>query len=396
MPETTPVESNRLSENIVHFARLLRAVGLPVGPGHTLDAVRAVEIIGIGNREEFHAGLSAVFVNRREHREIFDQAFHIFWRNPKIMDRMLGMMLPTLVAGDSELEALSRRLSEAMRNNRSSDQEQQQQVEFDASLSASHTEVLQQKDFEQMSVEEIAVAKKAIARLRLPHHSMPTRRFEAVATGQYVDTRRSFREVLRRADTIPIRYRNRSSRTRPIVVLCDISGSMDSYSRMFLHFMQALGNDRERVHGFVFGTRLTNVTRHLKYRDIDIALSAISENVEDWAGGTRIGECIRQFNQGWSRRVLGSGAIVLLVTDGLERDDAGKLERQMERLSKSCYKLVWLNPLLRYDQFQPRAMGVRAILPRVDEFRPVHNLHSFDELVETLSQDSNRPALHLH
>ncbi|MEQ8955635.1 MAG: VWA domain-containing protein, partial [Gammaproteobacteria bacterium] len=266
----------------------------------------------------------------------------------------------------------------------------------DASLSASSTEVLQHKDFEQMSAAEIALARKAITELRLTGHVMPTRRFEFSHRGRYVDMSRSIRDALRNTDTIPIRYRRQSVRTRPIIVLCDISGSMESYSRLFLHFMQALSNDRERVHGFVFGTRLTNITRYLKNRDIDASLAAISTSVADWSGGTRIGDCIKEFNQRWSRRVLGSGAIVLLVSDGLERDDCHKLERQVERLARSCHRLIWLNPLLRYDQFQPRALGVRAILPHVDEFRPVHNLQSLSDLVRELNRKTGRARAGLH
>ena len=387
--------SNRISENIVHFARLLRAAGMPVGPGHTLDAVRAVEILGIGSREQLHASLSAVFVSRREQRELFDQAFHIFWRNPKLMERMLGMMLPSIAVGSNELEELSRRLSEALHGEGSSAEQQAEQVEFDASFSASSEELLQHKDFEQMSAAEISAAKKAIAGLRLPDHCMRTRRFGSSSRGQ-VDMRSSMRELLRRADTIPIKYRSPVQRPRPIVVLCDISGSMDCYSRMFLQFMQVLANDRERVHGFVFGTRLTNISRYLKNRDVDAALATISSQVKDWAGGTRIGDSLKEFNRNWSRRVLGGGALVLLVSDGLERDDNDKLARQMERLNRSCYRLMWLNPLLRYDQFQPRALGVRTMLPYVDDFLPVHNLQSLQELASLLAEAAQRPQTLLH
>src|SRR6185369_2536727 len=171
----------------------------------------------------------------------------------------------------------------------------------------------------------------------------------------------------------------------PLVVLCDISGSMSRYSRLFLHFMHSTTNDRDRVYTFVFGTRLTNITRYLRYRDVDLALDRVAEIVADWSGGTRIGKCLAEFNRLWSRRVLGQGAVVLFVSDGLDRDAASGLAREMERLHKSCRRLIWLNPLLRYDRFQPKSLGIRAILPHVDEFRPAHNLASLAELVAALN-----------
>ena len=174
-------------------------------------------------------------------------------------------------------------------------------------------------------------------------------------------------------------------RRPPIVAICDISGSMSDYTRVFLHFLHALGEERGRVHTFLFGTRLTNVTRSLRHKDPDEALAACTAHVEDWSGGTRIGATLHEFNRLWSRRVLGQGASVLLFTDGLERDGSEELGREMERLHKSCRRLIWLNPLLRYDRFEPRAQGIRAILPHVDEFRPVHNLASIADLVGALS-----------
>jgi uncharacterized protein with von Willebrand factor type A (vWA) domain len=172
-------------------------------------------------------------------------------------------------------------------------------------------------------------------------------------------------------------------------VLCDISGSMNRYSRMFLHFLHALTNDRDRVHTFVFGTRLTNITRYLRHRDVDVALSGVAQAVADWSGGTRIGTCLKEFNLRWSRRVLGQNAVVLLISDGLDRDLGEDLTEAMERLHKSCRKLIWLNPLLRYEGFEPRAAGVRAMLPNVDAFLPAHNINSLIGLARALSE---RPA----
>ena len=259
-------------------------------------------------------------------------------------------------------------------------------VKFDASFTFSDNEVLQDKDFEDMSAKEIAQAKKAIEQLRLPIMNVSTRRFQRSGTKRQVDMRTTLRVALRSPDSIPLRFKKPKLRHPPLVMLCDISGSMSQYSRMFLHFMHAITNDRDRTHCFVFGTRLTNISRHLKHRDIDLSLDKSSGAVKDWSGGTRIGSCLKEFNNFWSRRVLAQGAVCILITDGLDREEAKGLEKEMDRLSKSTRRLIWLNPLLRYEGFEPKAKGIKAILPYVDDFKTVHNLQSLMDLSEVLSQ----------
>jgi hypothetical protein len=380
----------RLVENIMHFARALRAAGLPVGPGRVIDAVNALRAVGVTNKADFYWTLHAVFVSRRDQREIFDQAFHLFWRNPELLQKMLSLMLPQVVGPEEPGEEISRRLADAIaagRDQRAQAEDGEEKVEIDATLTWSDRELLNRMDFEKMSGAEFEEAKRAIRRLTLPLAEVPTRRFRADRRGARADLRATLRAALRAGgDVIPLRWKKRLTRTPPLVVLCDISGSMSKYSRMALHFMHALTNDRDRVFSFVFGTRLTNITRDLRLKDVDIALDKVAHHVEDFSGGTRIGQCIEQFNRLWSRRVLGQGAVVLFVSDGLDRDaGAGGLAREMERLHKSCRRLIWLNPLLRYDQFQPKSLGIRAILPHVDEFRPAHNLASLADLVAALS-----------
>ncbi len=375
----------------MHFARVLRAAGLPLGPGKVLDAVRAVEIAGIGRRDDFYWTLFSIFVNRYDQRELFDQAFHIFWRNPQIMEKMMGMLLPMLELPPDQShdqQEIIRRLAEAMgKGERESREEDGEEVEFDATLTYSAREVLQEIDFESMSAEELAEARAAIARMKLPIAEVTTRRFIANSRGHRIDMRRTMRAALRSGgDIIPLRKRKRKRRHPPLVVLCDISGSMNRYSRMFLHFMHAITNDRDRVSTFVFGTRLTNITRYLRQKDVDVALDQVTEAVDDWSGGTRIGACFKSFNDHWSRRVLAQGAVVLIISDGLDRDAGSGLRKEMERLHKSCRRLIWLNPLLRYEGFQPKSRGVRAMLPHVDDFRSVHNLSSLSELTDILGQ----------
>jgi len=385
----SPEIEGRLAENILYFARLLRSAGLPVGSGRVLDAISAVKLIGVGPQDDFYSCLFSLFVSRKDQRELFDQAFHIFWRNPKFMERMMGAMLPTIkIEQEEDLEEMSRRLSDALGpgNESSEAREDMDQVEFDAAFTVSDKEVLQEKDFEQMSAAEIEEAKRAIAKLRLPIIDVPTRRFKQANDGKQVDMRASLRAALRSGEGIPLKFKKPRRRKPPLVILCDISGSMDRYSRMFLRFMHAITNDRDRVYGFVFGTRLTHITRQLRHRDIDVALEKATDTVKDWSGGTRIGQCLKQFNRTWSRRVLGQGAITLIISDGLDRDEAEGLDKEMERLAKSTRRLIWLNPLLRYDGFEPKASGIKAMLPHVDDFRSVHNLNSLAELSSVLSQ----------
>jgi len=390
----TGAPEGALTANLMHFARALRAAGLPIGPGRVIDAVHAVRAAGITNRSDFYWTLHAIFVNRRDQRELFDEAFRLFWRDPQLLERMMQMMLPTIEVPGEEKKPVNRRVAEALAGGdpaRNRPPEIREEETIDATLTWSDREVLRQMDFEQMSSDDMARAKKMMATLRLPFAPVPTRRFRPDPAGHRADLRATLRASLRNGgDVIDIRFRARRFRPPPIVVLCDISGSMERYSRMFLHFLHALTNDRDRVFTFLFGTRLTNVTRYLRYRDVDESLAKVASAVEDWSGGTRIGHTLAEFNRLWSRRVLGQNAVVLLITDGLDRDAGSGLAREMERLHKSCHRLVWLNPLLRYEGFEPRSLGMRAILPHVDEFRAAHNLDSLSDLAAALARDTPR------
>ena len=384
-------EDGRLAENVAYFVRALRRAGLPVGPGHVLRAVEALRTIDIMDRKEFYWALHASLITRQYQREVFDQAFHMFWQSPDYLERMMGMLLPTLkVEGEAPADKreLSRRVADAFAPAppQAPEGKPQEELEVDASITFSTSEILKTIDFDSMSADEEAAAKRAMARLALPLQALPTRRFRPNVGGRRADLRASLRSALRGGPGVmPLKRKTRYTRPPPLVALCDISGSMARYSRMLLHFLHALSSDRDRVHSFVFGTRLTNVTRHLRRRDVDLALEQVAESVDDWEGGTRIGWCLERFNKQWSRRVLGQGAVVLLITDGLDRESNEMLAAEAKRLAKSCRRLIWLNPLLRYDGFEPKAGGVRAILPHVDEFRATHNLESLEALAAALS-----------
>ena len=394
---TAPGASGRLGANLMYFARTLRAAGLPIGSGAVLDALRAVEAVGVARRDDFYWALHAVFVRRADQRPLFDEAFHVFWRNPKLLERVTSLLLPTVhVPPQGDARPLSRRLSEALfagAEREARVRETESEIELDATLTWSDREVLRSRDFEQMSAAELAAAKAAIARLRTAIPPAPTRRYRPHPRGALIDMRTTLRRSLRLGSgAVELARRRRRRQPAPIVVLCDISGSMSRYSRVLLHFAHALARDRTRVFSFVFGTRLTNVTRQLRDRDVDAAIEGASAEVTDWDGGTRIGQCLGVFNREWSRRVCGQGAVVLLISDGLDREVGEGLEAQAERLRKSCRRLVWLNPLLRYEGFEPKAAGMRALLPHVHELRPVHNLESLEDLCKALLEPPAREA----
>jgi len=396
MSEGEPREAGgRLAENLMLFARTLRAAGLPVGPGRVLQGVEAMQAVGIERRDDLYWALHAVFVNRREEHPLFDQAFQVFWRNPRLLDRLTQLALPEAPTDENQQNRreIARRLAEALASQEDGEREREQreEIEIDAAHTWSQQETLRTMDFEAMGQAETAEAKRAIARFRLPVRPMRTRRYRPSQHPGQADLRRTMRAALRAGrDDIPLQWRHQRRRPPPLVMLCDISGSMAQYSRMVLHFMHTVTRDRDRVHSFVFGTRLTNITHHLRHQDVDEALAKVGGTVTDWEGGTRIGHCLHTFNRVWARRVLGQGAVVLLITDGLDRDNAEGLAAEMERLHKSARAVLWLNPLLRYAGYAPKSLGARAMLPYVDDFRPVHNLASLSELVDVLSAPMDR------
>ncbi|HZL41354.1 MAG TPA: VWA domain-containing protein [Pseudolabrys sp.] len=376
----------RLAENILYFARALRAAGIPVGSGSVLDALEAVNVAHVVDREDFYWTLHAVFVKRHEHSILFDQAFRIFFRKRGYIEKLIASMLPEAKAKDHKAPPPgAQRIQEALFSGLDKP-EDKSEVEINASLTVSDREILQKKDFAQMSAAEIAAAKQAIARLALPLDMLRTRRMAPSRRGHLIDIRRTLRASMKAGGAvIDLKYLGPREKEPPIVALLDISGSMSQYTRLFLHFLHAVTDERKRVTTFLFGTRLTNVTRAIRARDPDEALTACSAHVVDWSGGTRIASSLRDFNKHWSRRVLTQGAVVLLITDGLERDADDTLSFEMDRLHRSCRRLIWLNPLLRFEGFEARAKGVRAMLPHVDELRPIHNLESMTELVRALS-----------
>lgn len=385
----------RFADNVVHFGRVLRRAGLKIGPGAIKDAIQSVDAIGVGSRDEFRTALFCNFVKRHEDKAVFDAAFDIFWRvrdfEGKLI-QMLSRMTPDTGAKDKPKAAASR-VSEALHAERPRQEQERDEIEIDARLSVSGREVLRKLDFAQMSAAELAEARRELERVVLPMDKVATRRFEGATRPGRIDPRATLRGAMRTAGELILpKWRRRREIHPPLVIIADISGSMSQYTRIFLHFMHVLTERRRRVHTFLFGTRLTNVTRAMRHRDPDEAIEICSATVRDWSGGTQIGETLKEFNRLWSRRVLSQGAVVLLITDGLERDDVELLAHEADRLHRSCRRLIWLNPLLRFEGFEARARGVRAIVPHVDELRAVHNLEAIGDLARALSSGRSRDA----
>jgi uncharacterized protein with von Willebrand factor type A (vWA) domain len=397
-PDLPLPDHPRLTENLTHFARALRRAGLPVGPGRVLGAIEAVAAAGFTRREDFYWTLHAAFVSRPEHRQVFHQIFRLYWRDPRYLEHMMSYMLPAVrgVQEESPAAAAARRAAEALLDGAGPQPERdggeggEERIEIDASATASAEERLRTLDFEQMSAAEVAEARRMLARLALPVRPIPSRRMAAAPSGRMPDARRTLRGALRHGGEVArIETRSPTTRWPNLIVLCDISGSMAQYSRLVLHFVHAVANRQgqgwARVHAFTFGTRLTNITRHLRQRDADAALAAAGKEAQDWQGGTRIGACLHVFNRDWSRRVMGQGAVVLLITDGLDRGDPAALAHEMQRLHLSARRLIWLNPLLRWEGFAPRAAGIRAMLPHVDAFRAGHSIATLEALAAAIS-----------
>lgn len=385
-----------LAQNIAMFAHVLRDAGLPVGPAHAVDAVRAVEAAGIASREDVRAALCAVFVHKRDQLVIFNAAFDAFFRSRNLLDKMMELLSPVADARRPQEapKAGAARVANALRPPKRADQPPPTEAVLDARFSSSDKEILRTKDFAQMSAAELEEAKRALGRLAFTADKQLTRRHVAAARGRF-DPRRTMRGAMRTGgEIVTARHTARAIKPPPIVALCDISGSMADYSRVLLHFLHAL-SERRRVTTFLFGTRLSNVTRAMERRDPDEALMRCAAQVEDWSGGTRIGASLAAFNKTWSRRVLSGGPIVLLVSDGLERGDGSAdaldvLAREADRLHRSCRRLVFLNPLLRYDGFEAKAQGIRTLLPHVDELRSIHSVDSVAALVAALADTEPR------
>ena len=370
--------------NLMLFGETLRRLGLDFGSGNMLDLVKATETIPIGRRQDFRHAARCLLVHRKQDFPLFDDAFQVFWRRPShgISTRDLHSMgeerryrnprVGPPASGDEENADLVGDAPEGM-------------PAIDMSQTYSAREVLRQKDFAEYTPSEISQARTMMSELSWDLGKRRTRRTK-VGEGEALDWRRTFRHNLKYGgELLELSHREPKEKTRPLVLICDVSGSMERYTRLLLHFIHTIAGDLGRVEAFLFATRLTRITRYLNYRGVDQAVNEVSRAVPDWAGGTRIGDAIKDFNYTWGRRTLGNGPVVLVISDGWDRGEPDLLSREMSRLQRSCHRLIWLNPLLGSPNYQPLTQGIKAALPYVDDFLPVHNLNSLESLARHLN-----------
>jgi hypothetical protein len=380
-------DDSALLNNLVLFGRVLHRCGLDVNPGRMIDAASALGHVDIGNKSDFYHALRGVLVHKREDIKLFDQAFDLFWRKPPEGELA---HLPQLGLVEKHKQILivppQPPAAQAERDDSGDDPEDDSQKLIELTRLPSAHERLRNKDFADMSVDELEAIKRMIAQMVWQLGQRRTRRTRS-GQGQALDLRRTLRAAMRQGgEWISLARRTPKFKPRPIVVLADISGSMERYSTLLLHFLYALteGLD-QRVECFVFATRLTRVTRALHHREVEEALRRVGRVVRDWSGGTKIGEAIRTFNQQWGRRVLNGGALALVISDGWDCGDPAILSAEMERLRMTTHEVIWLNPLLGAADYTPATRGMRAALPHVHRFLPVHNLTSLEALAEQLA-----------
>ncbi len=401
------------AQRALTFARLLRRAGVKTTTGQAMDFVRAIEHIDISRREEFREAARACLVTHKDDMPVFERLFDLYWRaKPELPDGLLQQVEPDDVIElapeeGEELDETESTTIEGARGRRleaieAIDEAEEGEASDEESLadafSYSPAEVLREKDFADFTEEELQQIRRFMQQLTWEIGRRRSRRKVASPKGRFIDPRRTMRRSLQTGG-VPLTIARRETKTKPrqLVVICDVSGSMDRYSRILLQFIYAIENGMAKVEAFVFGTRLTRVTRLLKHQDIDEAMRRVAREVQDWSGGTRIGQSLQTFNQEWARRVLRNGAVVLIISDGWDRGDPNLLAQEMARLQRSCYRLIWLNPLLGSPRYEPLTRGMQAALPYIDDFMPIHNFASLEALAKHLSHiDQKRPVRRQH
>ena len=380
-------EESKLLENILRFIRLLRNSGIKIGNQSSIDTLNSIKILKIGNRNEFYWALYSNLIYRNEDTEIFNQCFHLFWQNPKILQQMFNLLLPqigTQKAPTTNKKQLKRISDNIQKQDKDVNIEKKEEIIFDSQMSWSNKTALNTKDFEMMSLEEIHQAEKEIKKFLIKSKTQISRRWKKNDQSTKISTKYTIKKSVKNNGIIHLAFKERIKKFRPVVILIDISGSMESYSRMMLFLSHILIQQYKDIEVFTFGTKLTRITNFLKNKDIDLSLDKVGKFVNDWAAGTKITSSIKDFNFNWSRRLLTQNQTLLLITDGLERDDSQNLDFEINRLSLLANNIIWLNPLLRYKKFEPKVNSIKTILRHVDKHVPIHNLNSSRRLVENI------------
>ena len=378
---------NKLLENFLRFIRLLRKSGIKVGSQSSIDALNSIKTLNIGNRNEFYWALHSNLINKKEDTEIFDQCFYLFWQNPKILQQMFNLLLPqigTQKAPANNKKQLKRISDNLQKKNKNIENDKKDEIVFDAQMSWSNKSALNSKDFEMMSLDEIHQAEKEIKKILIRTKTQISRRWERKEKSSKIYTKYTIKKSVRNNGIIQLAFKEKIKKFKPLVILIDISGSMESYSRIMLFLSHILIQEFKNVEIFTFGTKLTRITQFLKNKDVDFSLDKVGKFVNDWAAGTKITSSIKDFNLNWSRRILTQNQKLLLITDGLEREDKKNLDFEFERLSLFSQNIIWLNPLLRYKKFEPKVESIKTILKYVDKHVPIHNVNSVHKLIANI------------
>ena len=381
------IQDTKLLDNILRFIRLLRKSGIKIGNQSSIDSLKSIKILKIGNRKEFYWALYSNLITRNEDKEIFDQCFYLFWQNPKIMEQMFNLLLPQIgnqKAPENNKKTIKRINDLLQKPNVDSKKIQEDEIIFDAQMSWSNKSSIKSKDFEMMSLDEINTAQEEIRKLLKGFKKEKTRRWNKLDHGFQISPKETIKNGLKNNGLYNLVYKAKLKKNKPLVILIDISGSMESYSRIMLFFSHLLMEYHKNIEVFIFGTKLTKITKLLNNKDIDYALNKIGVSVTDWSGGTKIASSIREFNITWARRTLTQNQTLLLISDGLERDNENNLETEIKRLSMFASNIIWLNPLLRFKDFEPKVKSIKTILKQVDKFIPIHNVNSIKDLVNSI------------
>ena len=385
--ETINADQTKLLDNILRFIRLLRKSGIKIGNQSSIDTLKSIKLLKIGNRKEFYWALYSNLINRYEDKEIFDQCFYLFWQNPKIMEQVFNLLIPqigTQKSPDTSKKQLKRITENLGKKNIDLEKSQKDEIIFDSQMSWSNKSSFNSKDFEMMSVNEIKEAEEVIRKLLKKQQTQITRRWKSKENGNKISYKETIKNSIKKNGIINLAYKDKIKKPKSLVILIDISGSMESYSRVMLIFSHLLMQQQNDIEVFTFGTSLTRITRLLKNKDIDFSLNKIGNFVTDWAAGTKITSSIHDFNFNWSRRILTQNQSLILITDGLERDESKNLDSEINRLSLFAKNIIWLNPLLRYEKFEPKVKSIKTILKYVNKILPIHNINSIDKLVNDI------------
>jgi len=394
-----PPEKNILLANLLHFGRLLRLTGIPVSSIQIIDLARAFEFLDLARKEDVYQASRSILVKNVTQFGLFDRAFRLFWLHYQewLVDFNQVVRPVRSHPGEDGLAESDQTTLGSLQHSPAEPDQGSQDPPAESSIQGTYNalEILREKDFAFLTQEELETARQAIQNLIFEFEQRSTRRkVRAPKRAEYLDFRRVLRQNLKTGgEILQLSWSERQEKPRPIIVLCDISGSMERYSQLFLHFMVALVQEKRQIETFVFGTRLTYITPALRYRDLDAVIRQMAGVVMDWSGGTRIGESLKEFNFKWSRRMLRRGAVVIIISDGWDRGDAHQLEQEIARLRRSVHRLIWLNPLAGRPGYEPLVKGMQVVLPYVDDFLPLHNLESFEALARQLGTiETRRPG----